>query len=190
MSIELTIFEASFANEAIRGEISKLRNDVWQVECPGSSALTTPVDSVDTTARHWIATCGLQIVGTARLSFHDTVAELPNAEVYEGVLDPSLRGPIASLNRLVVDTNYRRLGIARQLDAIRLKAAEDFGCRYAVGSTRGGPTRVKRLVDLGFHDLGVGEPYVEGVWCHGKRPNIILRPFPSSAIRSETTHGS
>jgi predicted GNAT family N-acyltransferase len=83
------------------------------------------LDDVDRKAFHWIITQDEQIVATARLSLHYGLENVPYAQL----LKPEHRPPfenkrVASINRLVVDPRFRREGLSRLLDQVRIERAK------------------------------------------------------------------
>jgi hypothetical protein len=80
-------------------------------------------DPVDQRAMHWAAFDGSKVVAAARLSFHDTLGDVPEHEMYEGLDIPT---PVASFNRLVILPVARGSGLARGMDEERLGAVIEF----------------------------------------------------------------
>jgi GNAT superfamily N-acetyltransferase len=87
------------------------------------------LDDIDQRAFHWIVTHRDRIVASARLSMHDSLDDVPYAQL----LKPRHRlyfenKRLASINRLVVDPEFRREGLSLLLDQVRIDRARD-DCR-------------------------------------------------------------
>lgn len=137
--------------------IYRLRVDVW-LQVPGVTADTFPdgqwQDGHDTHALHWAVCTGSRLVAAARLCVHDTLADLPHAEVFAD-LPVAVPPPIGALNRLVVHPQARAQGFAHQLDLVRLKEAQRLGCRCVVACWNlvSSERRRAALAALGFRPL-------------------------------------
>ncbi|MBU1821317.1 MAG: GNAT family N-acetyltransferase [Bacteroidetes bacterium] len=82
------------------------------------------LDDIDKRAFHWIITQDTRIVAAARLSLHNGLEDVPYAEL----LKPEHRQlfkekHIASINRMVVDPEFRREGLSTLLDRVRIERA-------------------------------------------------------------------
>jgi GNAT superfamily N-acetyltransferase len=88
------------------------------------------------------------------MSVHGELAAIPDFHIFEG-LGLSVEQPIASINRLVVHSDFRWLGLSRELDALRLDAARKVGCRTmtALASKLSGIKRLQALQKLGFRPV-------------------------------------
>src|SRR5262245_39988418 len=117
------------------------------------------LDPFDKIARHWAAFVDGQLVGAARLSVHDRLEEVPEAECLLSVFASPPPRPIGFLSRLVVAPEYRRRGVGRHLDEIRICAAEQSGCRSLLGLVfdASGEARVAQLTVQGFTVRGRGK---------------------------------
>lgn len=107
-----------------------LRLAAWRGEPRMVETLSYWKDEIDATARHWVIVDAGEAIAAARLSFHHSIEDLPDAEILAGICR-TLPTPIASLNRLVVHPDYRRRGYGTRLDKIRLEAAEQCKCAIA-----------------------------------------------------------
>jgi predicted GNAT family N-acyltransferase len=129
----------------------ELRYRVWARE----AHLSAPVkdkgliyDEHDSHARHWaIFSQGVDMVAAARLCIHERQDDVPDGSgySYHGFHLPT---PIASINRLVVERSYRKLGIANHLDLLRIEVARQSGAACLMVAAGG--NRMKSLCDLGF----------------------------------------
>lgn len=121
----LEITEVRYPNQII--EIGKFRIRGWKNEKgvnPAFFAKDLWLDDLDRYARHWIATVNHTLVAVSRLSFHDSLHDVP----YAHLLKPEHRQHfdnrrLASINRLVVAPDYRGQGLAGQMDRIRIECA-------------------------------------------------------------------
>lgn len=108
-------------------EIGKFRIEGWKNEKginPDFFAQDAWLDDLDQHARHWIATVDRALVAVSRLSFHESLHDVP----YADLLKPEHRSyfehrRLASINRLVVASEYRGQGLAGQMDRIRIECA-------------------------------------------------------------------
>ena len=137
-------------------DIGKFRIQGWRKEKgvdPDFFAQKTWLDELDRTARHWIVTNGSEIVAAARLSFHDSLLDVP----YADMLTPEHRRHfenkrVASLNRLVVSPECRGQGISGQLDRIRIERARSQGAEVIIAFPQ--LIRIESLRKMGFEMLG------------------------------------
>jgi GNAT superfamily N-acetyltransferase len=155
-------------------EIYALRVAAWRARVESFPDIGQWIDAHDTIAAHWAVRDGERIVAAARLSVHDSLADVPNAEIFEGVFLGSLDGPIASFNRLVVAAPHRGKGCSDALDRVRINYARDMRCRHAIGETFSAK-RVAQLGALGFQAVGSARPY-------GSGPLALLSGFPSATV--------
>lgn len=174
--------EFSVIDDRLLVEIGRLRVRAWSTETAAAEAMGCWVDEFDRAAIHWAVFDEGTLVAAARLTVHQEVTEVPEAESYADVFRDPPAGPIASLNRLVVDPSTRGLGLSKRLDLVRLQMAEARGCRSAILSTASGPHRVKQLIGWGFEAMGCGSHFRHPPLCYLSAP-VVLRcrlPRPSS----------
>jgi GNAT superfamily N-acetyltransferase len=107
-------------------------------------------DHHDKHAIHWGVFHGDQLVGAARLCFHDKLAEAPDAEMFVSADIPL---PVASMNRLVVLKSYRGQGIGRLLDQVRIQKARELGARTVLAAPVKVVARERSLTERGFQVL-------------------------------------
>ena len=92
-----------------------------------------------------------KIVGTGRLSLHHNLATLPDKELYVG-LDKYFEPPIASLNRIVVHPDFRRLGIGRFMVVKRMREAIRQGAKSVACDCPA--ERATSMEKMGFNYVG------------------------------------
>ncbi len=143
-------------------EIYALRVAAWRARVESFPDIGRWTDAEDASAAHWAIRDGGRIVAAARLSIHDSLADVPHAEIFDGVFSESLHGPIGSLNRLVVAASHSSRGCSAALDSIRINHARAQGCRHVIGETDAGTKRIAQLGDLGFKVAGTARPYRSG----------------------------
>ena len=134
--------------------IYALRVDAWRETISVAPQITRWTDEVDATARHWAVKLGDRVVAAARLSVHPTVAEVPHAEIYSGVVE-YLEPLIGSLNRCVVHPEFRGKSLSEVLDRSRIDAAKARGCRSVIMSAPD-PRRAAKMISEGFGFRGEG----------------------------------
>ncbi|NEO85935.1 MAG: GNAT family N-acetyltransferase [Spirulina sp. SIO3F2] len=157
--------------------IGELRIRAWSSVVPDAAQLTCWLDNYDATARHWAVFDGEKLIAAARMSIHAHLHEVPEPEVYVGCFPRPLPAPIASFNRLVVDIDYRRRGIAKTLDTLRLEAARHAHCASIVLATPSGLYRVRSLESLGFQCVGSGAPYQGPLFYVGLESKVLYLLF-------------
>ena len=141
-------------------EVGALRIQAWKEEQGISKAFfanETWIDELDENAHHWIISTSGHVVASARMSFHETYATVPHAELFdEKDLGKYNCGPFASLNRLVVDPLYRGKGFSSVLDEIRIEYARTNGIRNIIAQPI--ENRIKPLEEMGFILFGKIRP--------------------------------
>lgn len=161
-------------------EIYRLRVEAWRGQSRLSSGMTHWVDEVDAVARQWAIVHHGVVVGAIRMSLHESLAQLPSAEVYVGVLPSALPPPIASYNRLVVHPDHRGHGLSRVLDLVCLEAARAAGASALVGATgsvEANRRRIEAMKRLGFQELGLGHPVNTSAYEATRRPTVLAYYF-------------
>lgn len=134
--------------------IYRLRAAVWrETGDVAQSAFTdgTWSDEHDHRSLHWVMRDGRQLVGAARLSIHERLADVPEAVEYAAV-GLHLQGLIAAPARVVVAAAARGRGLAGQLLDAQDVAALAAGARYAVRQASPGMCRLLRR--RGWRDAG------------------------------------
>lgn len=137
-------------------EMGALRIQAWKEE-PGINreffSNKTWIDEFDKNAHHWVISVEGNIVASARMTFHETYAMIPHAELFEEwKLGMYNHGPFASFNRLVVDPNYRGRGLSAILDRVRVEFARSQHIKVILAQPI--ESRIKPLEDLGFLLIG------------------------------------
>lgn len=128
----------------------QLRYEVWSAEGVELShpEAGTIADSHDDHAMHWGVFNGTRLVGAARLCIHEILAEAPDGDLFTGMNIPA---PVASMNRLVVATSHRGLGIARRLDEARVQQGRAAGARAMIATPLvNSQSRIRSLEAQGF----------------------------------------
>ena len=134
--------------------IYRLRATVWRETGDVAQAAFADgrwSDEHDPTGLHWVIRDGDALVAAARLSVHETLADVPEAEEYAAA-GLRLEGRIAAPARVVVAAAARRHGLAAQLLDAQDAAARAAGCAYAVRQSS--PAMSRLLARRGWRDVG------------------------------------
>lgn len=136
-------------------QIQELRRLAWAStgEVPNfisSSDILT--NEHDVHGLHWAVMHQGEPIAAARMCVHDSASSMPDPEALYGYTD-QIPTPCAALTRLVVHPDFRRLGLSKVLDRIRMGHASLQGCKALVSVTEAVP-RIKHLERLGFTHLG------------------------------------
>jgi GNAT superfamily N-acetyltransferase len=168
----LSLFETRDAT--ILQAVFSLRVRAWRARNASFPDIEAWRDSFDETGRHWVVVdAGGEPVAAARLTVHATLAEAPDAAIYGEELF-AMAGPVGSINRLVVASEYGGKGLTRWLDETRVAAARLAGCRFMIGATRAGDRRIESARQLGFEVVGQAGPYVRGPLAITEGLEVIL----------------
>ncbi len=104
-------------------------------------------DDLDAQSHHWGAFDRDTLISSARLSLHDNLDTVPDADLFYGFPIPL---PTGSLNRLVVSRSYRGEGIGRAMDKKRILFAQQVGVNSVIIAPVDRMSRVGSLLELGF----------------------------------------
>lgn len=179
----LEITEVRYPDQII--EIGKFRIRGWKNEIgvnPEFFAKDVWLDDIDRYAQHWIATVNHTMVAVSRLSFHDSLYDVP----YANLLKPEQRQyfenrRIASINRLVVAPEYRGQGLAGQMDRTRIECATrqaDVIIAFPQLS------RIESLQRKGFVMIG----QLENIPEMPERPFFVMALDLEKAVGYDATH--
>ena len=149
-------------------EMGILRRTVWGKE-EDFDAEAFPsnevwLDDFDKDAIHFAVFDKGKIVASARVGVYYTYEKIPYMYMMEKYKS-FLKLPVASFNRLVVDTNYRGKRLAKLLDVVRIKEARRKDCKIIVGQAV--PARIKALKKMGFD-------FIEDIGSYKILPNVEL----------------
>ncbi len=140
---------------ALLGQVGRLRVLAWKAdgELPSIAPKSdTWLDDHDLHAVNWAVMCDGRPVAAARMCVHYNAVDVPDLVSVAG-FEASLPMPVAAFTRLVIDPQYRGLGLSSQLDNLRLEAAQSKGCGSAFAVTHL-PRRMQQLCQSGFRSLG------------------------------------
>lgn len=175
-SIEKIRVEEFAWNKQMERSVGELRTRVWEAENESVPYAGNPGEPLDRDARHWGAFDGNKLVAAGRLTVHESIDDVPEAYVIKTTVYERT-SPIASINRLVVDANYRKRGVGKRLDLLRIDAAEHAQCSCMIAHTPTGTTRSTQLIALGFVYVGRGPVYNDNIWCSGKASEVFVLSF-------------
>jgi GNAT superfamily N-acetyltransferase len=139
-------------------EIGKSRYKVW-VETEGYVDKNVAIDGCwldeldDETAIYWLTKDDGKLAATARLNIFDSLEKLPHKEEFSPYDFSQIEMPYAFMSRLVVIKDYRRKGIAYDLDRYRVLEAYEHGAKAILSLPT--PYRVNSFLKLGFKNLGL-----------------------------------
>jgi GNAT superfamily N-acetyltransferase len=167
----------------IMAQVYALRVQAWRARTQAFPNIDEWRDDNDADALHWaiVAQTGDApplAIAAARMTIHARLADVPSAEIYDGLLPADLPGPIASINRLVVARDHAGRGLSQVLDHARIAFAREAACRCMIGRTLAGARRRAELQAQGFVALGEARPYHHGPLAtfterqHGEVPSF------------------
>ncbi len=165
------------ADSKMLDAINDLRLRAWVPQVPVPLTVEDVIDEFEPTARHWAVFDGEHLIAAARLSIHQHLDDVPEAVCLSGVFVAPPPAPIGFLSRLVVADEYRRRGLSRHLDEIRIRAAEQAGCRslLALVFDVSGESRVRQFVSLGFTGQGRGRRDTHPKFGELAAPVVLMR---------------
>jgi SAM-dependent methyltransferase/GNAT superfamily N-acetyltransferase len=144
-------------------KIGRLRVLAWSTVMPDAARRAECwLDEFELQGRHWCIFHDGEPVAAARMSIHERLEDVPDAEVYAGVFPSPLPPPIASINRLVTHPEFRGRGFSWKLDNVRVQAARAAGASGIIGENHTGMERMSQLARLGFQVVGDARSYPSG----------------------------
>lgn len=142
-------------SDAVLKEIAKLRTVAWLAngELPSFIANQDILnDEHDKHAVHFAVMHEGHPVAAGRICIHATAQEESDPESLQGY-EEMLASPIATLSRLVIQPDFRGLGLGLMLTQARIKIAVERGCGCVIGVMERA-SRMRQMEDLGFKRLG------------------------------------
>ncbi len=135
--------------------IALLRATVWSNKL-GHNCFSQGMwtDVHDFHSFHWgVFDAQDELIAAARLCIHEKVTEFPDfSEIRQLTKELELPSPIGMMTRLVVSPNFEKMGIARQLDQIRIEKAQKLGAKTIILQVP--DYRRKSIEKLGFECVG------------------------------------
>lgn len=140
-------------------EIYRLRVLAWE-NSPGKDSINSTKypdgyrDHLEERSIHYISTnSNDEIIGAARLTVCQSYDELPYPGIFKAYEDklPKER-PFAFYSRLVLHPEYRKAGLARQLDEMRVSYQHQHSIMFGLVTIK--PNRQIGLEQLDFCKLG------------------------------------
>ncbi|MBI9066877.1 MAG: GNAT family N-acetyltransferase [Salinivirgaceae bacterium] len=140
-----------------RDEIGRLRYMAWKdVEGINKDFFAKGywIDELDKSSDCWIIKYEDKIVASGRLSIHFTLESIPWYDKIPKKAMAELKLPIASINRLVVHPDFRKNGLSKPLDEIRIMTAKE---NKELKTIIAEPvvSRFEVLEEQGFKDYGI-----------------------------------
>jgi GNAT superfamily N-acetyltransferase len=137
------------------------RSMAWRARMPAFPDIAEWRDEYDDCSVHWVIVEEGRVIASALLAIRDRVEQLPQPELYRDMkITPS--GPVASINRLVVDAACGEQGLSPRLHVARLAYADAAGVTIILAITFAGQRRVNSLEALGFVERGFAPHYANG----------------------------
>ncbi|QEH38505.1 hypothetical protein OJF2_71080 [Aquisphaera giovannonii] len=168
---------------ACLGEVLRLRARAWATEGllpPGQGPGADRADPLDGSARHWVIRSAGELAAAARMTFHESMEDLPD-EGLRSRPTRALRPPFAAMNRLVVAPEWRGRGFARLLDECRIRDALEAGCTCVLVEAHG--PRIRALGELGFELMHRVDSRFRGTDGHIRLVPSALLVLPLGAGR-------
>lgn len=185
--MEPQLIELNTPDAVMLNRIGKLRVKAWETEVPAIAELDSWLDGYDPCARHWAFVQDDELIAAARLTIHERLADVPDADDFAGVTE-ALPTPLGVLSRLVVAPHFRRRGLSKRLMAVRIDAAEQAGCQAALGASSSGGHIVAQLQAFGFQVIAERQRTPLSSLELVPRPGLVLMcrlPRPKHARQSE-----
>jgi predicted GNAT family N-acyltransferase len=153
----LSIQEIDNTNKENIDQIGKLRYEIWKAE--GALELSyfpagSWTDHLDYTGRHWAVIDSItgDFVAAARMNFLIEIDEKSRDAMLWKRSGSILPLPTVDFGRLVVKAEYRRQGLAQQLNEIRVTAAREMGAHSIIVTASEGNASLLRKI--GFFEIG------------------------------------
>lgn len=165
------------AEPNVMDAIMALRLRAWAPLVPVPLIVEDVIDEFEPMARHWVIFDGDAVAAAARLSVHPRDDDVPEAICMKGVFPTPPPAPIGFLSRLAVAPAYRGRGLSRQLDEVRIAAAEGLGCRslLALVFDVTGDARIRQLASYGFRIAGRGQRDSHPKFLQLAAPLVLVR---------------
>jgi GNAT superfamily N-acetyltransferase len=123
-------------------------------------------DGFDDEALHWVVCVAGEVIAAARLTIHSNLEHLPDSHLFRDFRSLQISYPLGYISRLVVHPEMRRLGIASQLDKLRIDEAYTRGCKTitVVWNPMSGERRRQQILSLNFKSFDGDKPLADGVF--------------------------
>lgn len=110
------------------------------------------IDEWDKTSLIWIIKFNKIIIASARLSIHHNIESIPWNDCIPSEARELLITPLASMNRLIVHPDFRKRGLSRPLDLVRIHTAKEKKMKTIIAE----PTtaRISTIQRYGFRYYG------------------------------------
>jgi len=136
-------------------EIGRLRVDVWKNEKGMNQELMAKgiwIDASDEIAIHWVVFKDRTLVGSARLTIHENLSDIPYSLLLNKYSFDQYNLPVSSMNRLAIHADHSGQGIAKKLDELRINTSRELGAQLIIGEPVS--WRIDCLEKLGFETIG------------------------------------
>lgn len=153
-----TFIPVVVTDAAMMQQIGRLRVKAWKAD--GELPLIAKDDDIwldehDDHAMNWAIVQNGRPIAAARACMHARFGELPDLLCLTGY-EHCFQEPVTSFNRMVVDPDFRRMGLSKILDEARVKWAQSNGSSSIVVSSHL-DHRVHTLERTGFTNLGLAK---------------------------------
>ena len=148
---------------ALLNQIEVFRIQVWAEIVGAETAIHRfSLEPSDFTSWHFVHLYEGKIIACARLTLAASILEAPDACSF-GPYHCDMQFPLATLNRLVVDGNFRSKGLAAAINVERIRFAKELGVRelWVEVANKG----IMSMEILGFSEVGPSaDKTIQGDW--------------------------
>lgn len=150
-------------DDAMLFKVERLRQTVWRSLVNERAVKKRfALDKFDQIASHIAIVVDNEVVGSGRVIPVRSVADVPDQCSF-GDFVGQMNFPIAVMNRLVVHSDYQRMGLSHQINQDRIDLARQFGVLEIWVEVA--EERVSSMLKIGFQDMGSSfDKSIPGNW--------------------------
>lgn len=172
-------------DHAALAQVYRLRPLAWRTQVQLTVNEKEWKDAADEAARHWGCFDGPQLIAAFRISQHNSIAEMPHPEVYEGLFSGALPMPVAYYARAVVHPDHRRLGLFAESLTIGIQAARQMDAAWlaaVTGSVDGNRFAAASFGKAGYVFIGEGRPYRSTPYVAEHPPQVFVYGLGAAVV--------